>query len=176
MDESEPFFNTDDLWKPLLGVFGAYLLDALILGQGGLAIAMGLIGLLYFLPSALYKKMVKKKANEGKLLLTKGIILILAATGVLLTNKINNSIAFKNGQRLVSACERFKEATGTYPDDLSVLVPEYISKIPRAKLVVFYGDFEYSGVPRRHVLSWMVFPPYGRRAYSFEQAAWTSGE
>ncbi len=96
------------------------------------------------------------------------------------------TIAMGNAAHVIQACERYREATGSYPKRLDELVPRYLNKVPRAKYCLLYGEFWYWG-PRvfadrtadqtenqtpRAILTWYELPPYGRRIYAFETGKW----
>jgi hypothetical protein len=76
-----------------------------------------------------------------------------------------------NAERLIEACERYREANETYPERLGELVPRYLNSIPRAKYCCSWGEFWYFGAPRP-LLLWYEIPPFGRKIYNFERGTW----
>ncbi len=100
-------------------------------------------------------------------------VLIPVVTGLLVVvnYSVQRTIAMGNAERIIQACERYREANGAYPEQLGELVPRYLSSVPRAKYCCWYSEFGYSGPPLP-VLRWYEFPPFGRRVYIFETATW----
>lgn len=84
---------------------------------------------------------------------------------------LQRTIAMGNAERLIEACERYRQANGAYPERLAELVPRYLNAIPRAKYCCFQGEFWYIGAPRP-LLLWYEVPPFGRRIYNFERGDW----
>jgi hypothetical protein len=100
-------------------------------------------------------------------------LLIPLVTGVfVVTNySVQSRIAMHNAERLIQACERYREANGNYPEQLGDLVPRYVNSVPRAKYCCSASEFMYRGQPR-HTLSWWECPPFGRRVYNLETGKW----
>jgi hypothetical protein len=112
-------------------------------------------------------------------------ILIPVVMGLLAVGNfyLQATIAMGNAADVIKACERYREANGSYPEQLDQLVPRYLSEVPRAKHCCFEGEFRYwgphilagemAGQTRHAMLVWCEFPPFGRRIYHFETAKWT---
>lgn len=83
-------------------------------------------------------------------------------------------IANANAERVIAACEQFRAATGNYPEQLTELVPRYMSAVPRAKYALTSSDFRYWNMDGNHQLMWTENPPFGRRIYDFENKKWSS--
>lgn len=101
-------------------------------------------------------------------------VLIPILTGLLAfaNYSAQRTIAMGNAERVIEACERYREANGAYPERLAELVPRYLNSIPRAKYCCSWGEFWYFGPPRP-LLFWYEVPPFGRRIYNFERGAWS---
>lgn len=91
--------------------------------------------------------------------------------GLVLTNyALQSKIAEANAAKIISACEAFHAANGTYPKNLAELVPKYMRSVPRAKYCLTFGAFLYfDGNP---MLFWYTVPPFGRKIYYFEERRW----
>lgn len=97
--------------------------------------------------------------------------------------RLQATIAMSNAADVIEACERYREANGSYPEQLDRVVPRYLSAVPRAKYCFFQGEFWYWGPrifagemadqPFHVMLVWYEFPPFGRRIYDFETGRWT---
>lgn len=85
---------------------------------------------------------------------------------------VQGRIARANSERLIQACEQYREASGAYPERLDDLVPRYLSSVPRAKYCCFLGEFMYWGPPRAFFW-WVEIPPFGRRVYDLETGEWS---
>ncbi len=94
------------------------------------------------------------------------VILIFAS------NFINNSIAKRRAELLITACNKYKSLNGEYPEKLSDLVPEFLSKIPYAKYTFSFNRFKYSSSKDRHMILYAAIPPFGRPFYVFEDKMW----
>ena len=92
---------------------------------------------------------------------------------ILISNTINNRLAKYKANVLIEACEKYKEETKTYPQELSDLVPNYINKIPVAKYTLFSSNYSYIASKESHLLFYVSVPPFGRPTYSFEEQKWT---
>lgn len=100
-------------------------------------------------------------------------ILIPVVTGLfaVANYRLQAMIAMDNAAHLIDACERYREANGSYPEHLKDLVPRQLNSIPRAKYCLSWGEFQYYGSPRA-ILLWVAFPPFGRWVYGFESRNW----
>jgi len=100
-------------------------------------------------------------------------VLIPVATGLLAfaNYSVQRTIAMGNAERVIEACERYREANGAYPERLGELVPRYLNSVPRAKYCCSWSEFWYFGAPRP-LLLWYEIPPFGRRIYNFERGDW----
>ncbi len=90
---------------------------------------------------------------------------------------MNAGIAATRAQALISACKAYRAQRGEFPDRLEDLVPGFIPAVPRANYTL-WGAFRYwNGSQTKepdHVLTYVVFPPFGRRLYHFEEDRWSS--
>lgn len=92
--------------------------------------------------------------------------------GVALANhEVQLRVGKANAARVVTACEEFHAAHGTYPQRLEELVPQYFPAVPRAKYCLD-GEFRYWNNEGRAFLVWYPDPPYGRSIYNFDQRRW----
>ena len=100
-------------------------------------------------------------------------VLIPVVTGlfVVVNYSVQRTIAMGNAERLIQACERYREDNGAYPEHLGELVPRYLNSVPRAKYCCSRSEFWYFGAPRP-LLVWYEVPPFGRRVYNFETGNW----
>jgi len=103
-------------------------------------------------------------------------ILVPALTlGLVLGNAaLQSRIAGANAERIIGACEQFRDANGRYPGQIEELVPRYLGSVPRAKYSLAFGEFKYWSLEGKHRLMWVAIPPFARRIYDFERRKWGS--
>ena len=78
-----------------------------------------------------------------------------------------------NAARIITACEEYHAAHGTFPNTLEELVPRYMPSIPPAKYCLG-GKFLYVNSGKEyHILLWREAPPYFRKVYHFETRRWS---
>lgn len=160
---------SEDLGKHLAAALLLFVVDGFVIGQGVLALVVGGATLVILLPlwlSAWHsgeRAVAKRRAQLAA-------IYAAAAVGVIAVNRLNNTLAERRAQTLISACRQYRERSGEFPAQLSDLVPGSFPAVPRAKLTLAYGAFSYTAAPGRHQLAWTVFPPFARRIYTFEDS------
>jgi hypothetical protein len=115
-----------------------------------------------------------KKRPGWKVGLSKIMIPVLTLAIVGGNAALQFKIANANAERIITACEQFRAATGKYPDDLDQLVPKYLSSVPRAKYALSFDGFRYSNRDGNQHLMWTAVPPFGREVYDFESRKWRS--
>ncbi|HXT57234.1 MAG TPA: hypothetical protein VN699_01315 [Pirellulales bacterium] len=117
--------------------------------------------------------MVRAVLRRPRLGVAAARVLIPVVTGlfVVVNYSVQRTIAMGNAERLIQACERYREDNGAYPEHLGELVPRYLNSVPRAKYCCSRSEFWYFGAPRP-LLVWYEVPPFGRRVYNFETGNW----
>jgi len=150
-----------------------YVLDALVLDQGVLAILAVLIVAVIRLPRAVLALVRAGWAAARSHALTV-LIYVLMAVSVLGTKYVNDRIARDRADVVIAAVRQFELRHGRLPDRLEELAPNFLPSVPRAKytLVAVFNSFTYDATPGRHVLMWTALPPFGRVTYNFEQGRW----
>lgn len=144
--------------KHLLGVFLSFVADALILGSGIFVILLLAVTLLEIKSKSVYRlKVISLYAGT--------------ALAIAIVIYVNLHIAEVRSGQVISACESFKVAIGRYPQNMSELVPRYVSKIPLAKYTFYGSQFIYISADNRHSLAYSAFG-LGKRTYSFELHRW----
>lgn len=112
------------------------------------------------------------KRPEPRVAAARVLIPILTGLLAFANYSAQRTIAMRNAERVIEACERYRKANGAYPERLAELVPRYLNSVPRAKFCCSWGEFWYFGPPRP-LLFWYEVPPFGRRIYNFERGAWS---
>lgn len=146
-----------------------FFLDAFVLNQGFIAFVILFVVVPVMLKKAISAR--KDKALLKKQLLNAGIYSI-AAIMVLASNSINNTIAQRNADKIIQACEQYKAKHGIYPERLSELIPDFLKDIPPAKYSLAGAPFRYFAREDSHALMYEAVPPYGRKYYVFEKRVW----
>ncbi|MEW5757892.1 MAG: hypothetical protein AB1755_00250 [Candidatus Omnitrophota bacterium] len=148
-----------------------YLIDVFILNQGIIAIFVIFIIIFFLFPRLLFTIFKKDKmiTQERAIIL---LIYILMVIGIITSNKLNNKIAFMRAKKIIQACEEYKSKYQTYPNKLYDLVPEFITKIPVAKLTLQFNKFYYISSNNMHAIYFVSRPPFGRPIYNLEKGSW----
>jgi hypothetical protein len=158
----------------VVGVRGSLVIAALLILCDGLldgGFAMSVVVCPLWLLIAMVRLRVRWPSTTADV----ARLLIPIGTGacVLANHYFQKSIAIRNAARVIEACEDYRAANGTYPEQLEDLVPGFLGSIPRAKYCLNRPNFIYSGPPS-NTLSWSDAPPFGRRVYRFETREWRS--
>ena len=144
-------------------------LDAFFLNQGIIA----LITVMIVLPAMTIKALIswKNKPLLKKRLTACGIYFLMSLF-IFASISLNNKIARSRAEMLIEICEKYKDKNNAYPENLSDLVPDFISKIPVAKYTLQSNQFFYISSTDSHSLFYVAMPPFGRPTYSFEKQKW----
>jgi hypothetical protein len=114
----------------------------------------------------------KRPAQWSAIALVAGVVAPALAIAALLGNA---AYARSRARTVVAAVESFHEHEGRWPARLSETVPKYMPSIPRARLALTMGEFDYMVVPDGGPhLTWVVMPPFGRQFYVFDEKRWGS--
>lgn len=148
-----------------------YIFDALMMGQGVIAVVAFLIALVVGVVKILIAAHKKDRAQMLLRAVRIGVYLVMVA-GVLATIYINNRLAARHAEAIIAACRQYEARNGHLPDRLQELVPEFLPGIPPAKYTLAFGDFVYWSSKDSHRLSYVVFPPFLLAVYSFEGRHW----
>jgi len=151
----------------------AFLLDALVMGQGLLALVMLLVVLVWFLPRAALARLQLRRPYQRRRYDGRVVAFTASAVAIMLVIGGNNRLAEHRGQVVASAIASFHDVTGRYPVSLDELVPAYLATVPAAKWSLVYDAFEYRSAPRP-VLTYYDVPPLGRRTFDVEAGRWSS--
>lgn len=148
-------------------------LDAFFVGQGAIALIMIAVSVLYLLPRAI---MARTDRALFRLRLAKAGITLGAAAAAIAA--IGYAISQTEGRArvVISAVETYKAKRGRYPERLEELVPTFLPAVPRAKPYGMLSDFRYWSAPPEgnHTLMYVVYPPYARQLYHFEEHRWSA--
>jgi hypothetical protein len=148
-----------------------YVVDAFVLNQGALAVVIALFFIAALVPVLAFVA-IKRELGRALSWFVRAGIFTLTAAAVLGTNYLQNLLARHRAEEVIAACERYHLAHGSYPDQLSDLVPALLPGVPRAKYVLAFGHFDYHAAAGRHTLGYTALPPFGRPFYVFEELRW----
>ena len=148
-----------------------FVLDAVILNQGFVAVILILLALFVFFPFALLLRRRDRRKYEQRLV--KIAIYVLIGVAVLGSNTLQNRIADRRAIAIGNACLAYRAKYHQYPAELKDLVPEFLPSVPVAK---WSGEhFSYSRAldpDREPMLYYAAVPPFGRRFYHMESGGW----
>lgn len=145
------------------------VLDVFVLGQGAIAIFAIVAVVFWFIPKTLFA--LKRK----EILITwalKTLIYSVMAAAILTANAVNNHLAKTRAEHLIFSVNEYKAQYQRYPRTLDELVPELLTKIPKAKYTVLFNNFIYTNREGHATLMYFDFPPFGRPYYDFNKQEW----
>ena len=145
------------------------VLDAFVLGQGAIAIFTIVAVVFWFIPKTLF---AWKRKNMFAIWALKVMIYSLMAAAILTANAVNNHLAKTRAEHLIVAVNEYKAQYQRYPRTLDELVPELLTKIPKAKYTVLFNNFIYTNRESHATLMYFDFPPFGRTYYDFNKQEW----
>ena len=143
--------------------------DVFLLGQGALALLVGICMLFIALPRTF---LVRKFAAVRARRLRNIAVYLVAVIAVFLLNAENNRIARDRADILVSAVKAFHAKNQRYPNSLQELVPEHIDRVPLAKYALMFNRFSYHASDQGASLFYVDLRPFGRPTYSFTRNEW----
>ena len=156
--------------KTLCVAASIFVLDAVILNQGFVAVILILLALFVFFPVAVLQRRRDRPKYEQRLV--KIAIYVLTGIAVLGSNTLQNRIADRRAIAIGNACLAYRAKYHQYPTELEELVPEFLSSVPPAK----WGEsFNYSralNADHEPMLWYAAVPPFGRRFYHMESGTW----
>ena len=155
--------------KTIIIAAAVFILDAYFLNQGFIAVLFLTLVAPITLISALF---AWKNTGTRKRRLSGAGIYFIMAVAVLAYIQLGNSRAGKKAEVLIAACEEYRTVHIAYPESLTDLVPDFIDKIPKAKYAYAAGQFHYVSRKDSHLLWYVLFPPFGKKVYSFETKEW----
>ncbi len=156
------------LWIPLL----LFFLDVFLFGQGIIALGTAAVVVFYFLPKALASLINKK---DIKIKFRRLLIYTVLVVAILTVIKYDQRLAQRKAEMLINALEEYQAEYKRYPDKLVELVPDFLAKIPRARISLLYSSkFSYTSTENNHILIYTILPPFGRKCYNLEEKNWFS--
>lgn len=150
---------------------GLYFIDAIWLGQGGVAMLTVAYVVVFFMPATLLA-WYRKSTLVRNLRAAKTALYLAMAVAVFVTIRIDLNQARSNGETIISALKSYHVQNGHYPDQLEQLVPAYLPAIPKARFSLTMNTFHYHATKDSHNLSYIVMPPFGFSYYNLEKGQW----
>ena len=148
-----------------------FVLDAVILNQGFVAVILILLALFVFFPFAVLLR--RRDRHKYQQRLVKIAICVLTGVAVLSSNTLQNRLADRRAIAIGKACLAYRAKYHQYPAKLKELVPEFLTSVPAAK---WGGEqFSYSRAlepDHEPMLYYAAVPPFGRRFYHMESGRW----
>jgi hypothetical protein len=153
--------------KPLLMGFLLIVIDGYICNQGVLSVLVVAWQLFVGIPKIICSSTSEMRYEK----LSRLAIYLGAAIIVFSFNMLNNQIAQTRAETLITAIKAYSQKEKRYPENLTDLVPKYVSSVPRAKYSMLFNNFDYSG--EYHFLYYVSFPPFLRSIYYFGSNRWS---
>jgi hypothetical protein len=126
---------------------------------GAWALLSSPIGMLYFL--------ITKNVPGFTKFCRRNALLFLISTACFLIFRVDEAGTRSNMREIITACEQYKVKNEHYPEELRVLVPEFMGSIPKAMRIGLDGEFNYTVLDGSHFLYYKIFLG-GREVYCFE--------
>ena len=155
----------------LLIAAGLYFIDAIWLGQGGVALLALAAVVIFFIPATLLA-WYRKNTFVRNLRAAKTMLYLAMVAAVFVTIRIDLSHARANGETIIAALKSYHAKNGNYPDKLEQLVPTYLPAIPNARFCLTMNTFHYHAAKDSHNLSYIVMQPVGFTYYNLEKGQW----
>ena len=151
-----------------------YLVDAFVLTMGLLAILTGIAGILLGM-IGLVRGIFGDRSRIMPALATMGIY-IGCGGAVMATLRLHNAVARHRAEGVITALHAYEAKYGTCPNDIQVLVPEFVAAIPHAKYTLLFNRFEFRKMPQSDdcSLAYTLLPPFGRAYYDVKKKSWSS--
>ena len=156
-------------WRTGLVLSVLFLFDLVVLGQGGIAICVATFGLAVLTIGAFWSAICGQRALAHNRGIRAATFLSLGVASVVML-RFHDATGRKGAHQIIEACEVYERQYGRRPDRLEDLAPAFLPKVPPARYTVLYNDFWY--IRESALLTYVVFPPFGRRVYNFNEAQW----
>ncbi|MEO1270936.1 MAG: hypothetical protein AAFX99_22845 [Myxococcota bacterium] len=118
------------------------------------------------IPNAFFTKVLR----DARLSMISGLTLIglgILAFGINIANITHYSPwAFET---VISACKKYRDIHGHYPDKLEELTPDHLSMVPPAKISLTCHKFHYRSSDKGTLLGYIILPPFMKMNHHFEQ-------
>ena len=170
-EHSEPELPPPDPRRTALKLGALFVVDLLVIGQGIMSFFAALIGapLLGLLAAWSFLRSSRSLAVSRAVRASLFVLLGVGTYGAMGFHTRNSEA---QAEKVIRAARAYEEATGALPMHLSDLVPDHLTKVPRARFTMMYADFIYIASESSHVVGYVVLPPFGRRLYGFETGSW----
>lgn len=169
---------------------------ALALDLAAGTVMFAILGGLVCIPLGLYRlaRSTRHTRRRASLALGLAILAPVVAVGAVV---LNASHARAVRGDVVAAVESFHAREGHWPRELADLIPRDLQRFPRAKYTLAFGGFDYYAMPegaapstspstsssitpsagpdqppRGPILFYVVYPPFMRSSYSFDDRSW----
>lgn len=172
-EQQAPLTFWGEFRSSLLIAAGLYFLDAIWLGQGGVAVLALASLVIFFIPATLLA-WYRKNLFMRNLRAARTLLYLLMAVAILVTIRIDLSNTREKADGIIAALKAYQAKTGQYPDELTQLVPGYLPAIPKARFSLTMNEFRYfvSKGKDSHNLSYIAMPPFGFSYYNLEKGEW----
>ena len=148
-----------------------YFLEVFCLQQGLITVIVA-IGAFVVLPLKALAAFLRGEKAVSKLRMMKASIYALMVAASFASIALNNQLARGKAERIIAACRRYQSQHGRLPEKLEDVAPEFLPRIPLAKVALMFNEFEYLSHGGRTSLMWTAMPPFGRPYYVFEEDRW----
>ncbi|HEX2966663.1 MAG TPA: hypothetical protein VHO84_12805 [Syntrophorhabdaceae bacterium] len=132
----------------------------------------------FVLAVASVAKGLKYRSARKETLGTIGIYLLMLVSAIVLKS-VNNHVSYQNAGSIIAAADQYMKKTGSYPDKLGNLIPNFLTEIPRARYTLYGGEFKYNcrRAPAEEQACRLMFveeSPFARNVYDFKSRSWHS--
>ena len=137
-------------------MFGMYLIN----GTAVIPVMTGIgVAVVFAAAAAVYA--ARRNPARAKDLGVKAALLLLTSGLIFGAYTLNAGKAARGAERIAAACEVYKAKTGSYPEKLSQLAPEYLKSVPAARTTVMWRHYRLTGSKVMYALDpWVMMAGY----------------
>lgn len=137
-------------------LFGMYVIN----GTAVIPLMTGLSAAAVFGAAALVFA-AKKNSARAKDLGLKAAVLAAFCALTCGAMYLNQGRAMHGAEKIAAACEDYKSKTGSYPETLEMLTPEYLKSVPRSKFTAMWAHYRLENEKVMYVLDpWVMMSGY----------------
>ncbi|MEF3280941.1 MAG: hypothetical protein K6357_08270 [Elusimicrobiota bacterium] len=141
------------------------VIDIIFASEASIALTKSLVIMLVFVLLTLFR--YKDKAKLKELLTITGIFLVVGVIAYIFPY-LNNLSAQSSADKIIKAVENYKARTGSYPQNLEDLKPDFLTEIPKAKYTFLWNNFYLIDGNLVYVNAF----PYNIMKYDFIDGKW----
>jgi hypothetical protein len=158
--------------RSLFWAVGLYVWDIFISGLPVIGLVVAAIAFVAYAIFALYRN-AKQERDLARRYAWRGMVYLVTVVAIVSSHGLNLKMGARNAEQIIVAVENYYQDKGQFPEDLEMLVPDYLDRIPKSAVRLSANEYRYWAEDGRYALMWIKAPPYLRAFYDFERKEWT---